>query len=586
MTNQEIAGLLRNVAASYTIKDEAKYRFQIIAYQRAAEAVAGANTEVKELLKEGRLHMLPGIGSSMKRYLEELVNTGQVKHFEKILKEIPDAVFPLLDVSTFGPKKAYQLVTHCKLKSSKNVIDDVEQLAKEGEIAKLPGFGKKSQEDILRAIEEFRLGKGKTTRMVLPFAFELAERVLAYLKQSKAVIDAQPLGSLRRMKETIGDIDFAVATKSPKKVIDYFMEYPYKERVIERGGTTASIFVSGGRQIDLMTMPPEGFGSLLQHFTGSKNHNIHLRQLALGKGLSLSEYGIKRKGKMEHFDTEEKFYKALGITDWIPPQLREDMGEIEAALAHKLPKLVELSDIKGDLHVHSNYPIEPSHDLGKDSMEKMLQRVVELGYEYLGFSEHNPSISNHTKDEIYDILAKRKEKIEQLKSSNKDIRVINLLEVDILSNGSLAIDDKSLETLDATIVSIHSAFSMKKGAMTKRVLKGLSHPKAKILCHPTGRLINTRAGYELNFDEIFDFCKKNNKALEINGWPTRLDLDDIIVRQAVENGILLVANTDSHAVSHMDNMRLAVSVAQRGWAQKQNILNTLPYEDFIKWLKS
>lgn len=587
MANTEITKLLRNVAAAYVIKNESKYRFQIIAYQRASDTVAAANTEVKELLKEGRLDVLPGIGPSMKQYLEELANTGQVKHFKHVMKGIPEAVFPLLDVPSFGPKRAFKLVSHFQLKNEETVIDDIEKLAKQGKIAALPGFGEKSQEDIMRAIDEFKLGKGKTTRMVLPFAFELAERMLRYLRESKAVIDARPLGSLRRTVSTIGDIDIAIATSNPNAVITHFVAYPYKERVIEEGDTTASILVSGGRQIDLMTMPPESFGSLLQHFTGSKNHNVHLREYALSKGLSLSEYGIKRLrgGKIEKFDTEEKFYKALGM-DWIPPEIREDAGEIEAATTHSLPTLVTLEDIKGDVHIHSSYPIEPSHDLGNNDMQTMIDKAVSLGYEYIGFSEHNPSISKHSKNQIYTILSKRKDKIEQLKSSNKNIRVINLLEVDILTNADLAIDDKALSTLDAAIVSVHSTFSLDRKAMTKRVLNALSHPKAKILCHPTGRLINKRPGYELDFDAVFSFCREHDKALEINGWSTRLDLSDIIVREAVRGEVMMVANTDSHAVTHMNNMRYAVSVARRGWAEKRNILNTLPHEEFMRWLKN
>lgn len=590
MANREISILLRNVAATYAIKNENKYRFQIIAYQNAADTISHATVEVEELLKEGKLDMLPGIGPSIKAHLEELARTGRVKHFERVMKGIPEAVFPLLDVPTFGPKRAFKLVSHFRLKNEKTAIDDIEKMAKQGKITTLSGFGEKSQEDIMRAISEFRLGKGKTTRMVLPFAFELAERMLSYLRESKAVIDARPLGSLRRTVSTIGDIDIAIATSNPSAVIAHFVAYPYKERVIEEGNSTASILVSGGRQIDLMTMPPESFGSLLQHFTGSKNHNVHLRDYALSKGLSLSEYGIKRKTQrnkwqMEHFATEEAFYNALDM-DWIPPEIREDAGEIEAAIEHRLPTLVTLEDVKGDLHIHSNYPIEPSHDLGNNDMQAMIDKAVSLGYEYIGFSEHNPSVSKHSKNQIYNILSRRKEKIEQLKSSNKSIRIINLLEVDILANSDLAIDDKSLSTLDAAIVSVHSTFSLDKEAMTKRVLKALSHPKAKILCHPTGRLINTRPGYELDFDAVFSFCREHDKALEINGWSTRLDLSDIIVREAVRGKVMMVANTDSHAVTHMDNMRYAVSVARRGWAEKRNILNTLPHEEFMRWLKS
>ncbi|QQG40510.1 MAG: DNA polymerase/3'-5' exonuclease PolX [Candidatus Levyibacteriota bacterium] len=587
MTNTEIATLLRNVAAAYTIKDERKFRFQIIAYQKAADAIENSTSEVKDLLLENKLELLPGIGHSIRQHLEELIKTGKVKHFNWVMDGIPASVFPLLDVPSFGPKKAHKLVAEFKLKDPKNVISDLEKIAKQNKIASLEGFGAKSQEDILQAISEYKKGRAKTKRMVLPYASELAQKVLAYLKTSNAVIQAHPLGSLRRMVSTVGDIDFAVATNFPDEVIKHFIDYPYKDRVIEQGSQTASILISGGKQIDLMVQPPDAFGSLLQHFTGSKRHNIHLREFALKKRLSLSEYGIKKaKHKtIQKYDTEEKFYKAIGLA-WIPPEMREDKGEIELAAQNKLPKLVELKDIMGDLHIHSNYPIEPSHDMGKNTMEDMLKKAESLGYNYLGFSEHNPSVSKHTSSQIYSILSRRKDKIEQLNESNKYVRVINLLELDILASGKVAIDEKSLSVIDAVIVSIHSNFSMNKEEMTKRVLEGLSNPKAKILAHPTGRLLNQRAGYELDFDKIFEFCIKNNKALEINAWPTRLDLPDSLVFEAIKKGVKFVINTDSHSTWQMDMMKYGVSVARRGWATKSDILNSLPYNEFVKWLKS
>ena len=309
--------------------------------------------------------------------------------------------------------------------------------------------------------------------------------------------------------------------------------------------------------------------------------------MALSKGLSLSEYGIKKKvdDQITHYDTEEKFYGALGL-DWIPPEIRENTGEIELAGQHKLPKLLELKDMKGDFHLHSSYPIEPSHDMGTSSMEVMIEKAVSLGYEYLGFSEHNPSISKHTKEQVVKILQKRKTFIEQLNVKyKKTIRVFSLLETDILPNGKLAIDDDALELLDGSIVSIHSVFNMDKETMTNRVLKGLSHPKAKILAHPTGRLINERSGYELDWIRIFEFCKTNNKALEINAWPSRLDLPDTLVREAIIHGVKLFIDTDSHDVSHMDLMQYGVSVARRGWATKHDILNAMPYNELKAWFE-
>lgn len=589
MTNIEIAQLLRNVAAAFIIKDEKKFHFQIVAYQRAADAIQNTSTQVADLVKEGKLGEIPGVGTSMQQHLTELIKTGKVNHFDMAMESVPAAVFPLLSVPSIGPKKAYKLVSTFKLKEPKTVIADLEKLAEKGEIAKLEGFGEKSQSDILRAIGEYKKGAGKTTRMLLPFATEIADKLVEYLKKSPDVIDVQPLGSLRRKAPTVGDVDIAVATKDPQAVIKYFVAYPYKDRIIEEGPTTASLLTSGGHQVDLMTQPADCWGSLLQHFSGSKHHNVHLRDFALKKGLSLSEYGIKHlktnSVEREKFTDEKKFYNAIGL-DWVPPELREDTGEIEAAAAHRLPHLVEISDIQGDLHIHSSYNLEPSHDLGQNTMQEMLDKAKELHYEYLGFSEHNPSVSKHSASEIYVILQKRAEKIEQLKESNKSIRIINLLETDILASGELAINEKALDILDATLVSVHSSFGLDQKQMTERVLKGLAHPKVKILSHPTGRLINERSGYSLDWDRIFSFCVEHNKALEINSWPERTDLPDSLIREARKYGVKFVIDTDSHAVVHMDLMKYGVWNARRGWATKDDILNTLEYNQFIKWIRN
>jgi len=587
MSNQELAKLLRNVAAAYTIKDERKFHFQIVAYENAEETINGLTKEVSDYYKEGKLEEIPGIGATLRSRLEELFRTGKVVQYEWAIKDIPPAVFPLLDVPSFGPKKAFRLTNEFKLKNPDTVLEDIEKVALKNKIALLKGFGEKSQADILRAIEEFRRGAGKTTRMTLPYAQEVADKIVTYMKTCKAVLRIEPLGSLRRQVATIGDIDLAASSNDPKSVLEHFTNYPYVERVIEKGDVSSSILASGGKQIDLLVQPPERFGSLLQHFTGSKNHNVHLREVALRKGMSLSERGIKYLSKdsktIKAFSSEENFYKAIGLA-WIPPEIREDQGEIELAIKNNLPKLVELRNIKGDLHLHSNYPIEPSHDLGSNSFLEIIAKAKELNYEYVGFSEHNPSLAKHTPQKIYEILQKRDEKIEQIKSDIKDVRIFKLLETDILPDGSLAIDNKSLELLDATIVSVHSVFNLNREDMTKRVITGLSHPKAKILAHPTGRLLNQRPGYELDWEKVFEFCKNNYKALEINSWPDRLDLSDSIIRLAVSAGVKMVIDTDSHATWQMTMMKYGVSMARRGWATDNDILNTLPYNKFLEWL--
>jgi len=586
MNNHEIAELFRNIAAAFSIKNEKKFYFQIIAYKNASETIESFTSQLKDLYKEGNLRTVPGIGETIRSRIEELFEKGSVSHFETVLKDIPKSVFTLIHVPSIGPKKAYKLAEKLSLNNPETIIDDLITKAKNHEIAKIPSFGEKSEKDILRALLEYKQGKGKITRMILPYAAEIAEKILEYLQKSRFISKTVFLGSLRRMSPTVGDIDIAIATDYPKEAIMHFISYPYKERVIEQGLASASILISGGIQIDLMAMPINSFGSLLQHQTGSKDHNVHLREYALKRDLSLSEKGIKnlKTNRIEEFDTEEKFYERLGMS-WIPPEIRENTGEIEFAVQHELPKLIELSNIKGDLHIHSSFPIEPSHDLGQTDIKTMVKYALKLKYEYIGFSEHNPSVSRHSKDQVYSLIARRNELINQAQSSIKNIRIFKLLEIDILSSGDLAIDSKSMELLDGAIVSIHSSFNNNKKEMTKRVLKGLSHPKAKIFAHPTGRLLNERPGYELDFEQIFDYCKKNNKVLEINSWPERLDLSDKLIRKAIENGVKLIINTDSHTVSHMNLMKYGVAMARRGWAKKNDIINALGFDEFLKWLK-
>jgi len=586
MSNQQIAELFRNVAAAYVIKDEIKFRFQIIAYQKAASAIENSTREVEDLITQNLLDSIPGIGPSIRDHLEELKTEGKVRHFDWVFKGIPESVFSLLKIPSFGPKTAYKLVDVFHLNNSKTVVDDLLKIAEKGKIAKLQGFGDKSQTEIKLAILEYKKGMNKTRRMSLPFASKLAEEIVDYMKKSKAVLRIDVLGSLRRMVSTIGDIDLSVSTNNPKEVMRHFIEYSYKERILDKGDISSSIIVSGGHQIDLKIQPADRYGSLLQHFTGSKNHNIRLREYALRKGLSLSEYGIKKlsdkKGQIIKYSSEEKFYNDLGMS-WIPPELRENNGEIELAIKDELPNLIELSDIRGDLHIHSSFSVEPSHDLGKNTMEDMLLKAKLLGYEYLGFSEHNPSVSKHSRKEIHNLIETKKKKIEKINSSKKYVRAFNLLEIDINPNGNLAIDDDALEILDCAIVSVHTVFGLEKKAMTERIIKGLSHKKAKILAHPTGRLINKRDGYDLDWEKLFIFCYKNNKALEINSWPDRLDLNDVLIRRAIDNKVKLVINTDSHATYQMDNMKYGVSLARRGWAKKSDIINSFSYNDLREW---
>lgn len=570
MSNLEIARLLRKIAAAYAILGE--NRFKIIAYENAATSIEHATSELKDLWKENELGSIPGLGASILGHLDELFKTGKSKHFEDIISKVNPAVFPLLEVPGIGPKRAEQLVESLNL-NKKDPIGGLEKIAKKRQIANLP--------NILSSIERYRQGAIKEKRMSLPEADNLADEIIAYLG-----IKTDKLGSLRRRVATIGDIDLAISTTDPEKVVSAFVAYPKAVGVIEKGPTGASILLSAGHQADLRVAVPEQYGAMLQYFTGSKYHNIKLRDFALKKGYSLSEYGIKnlKSLKIQKFEDEEGFYNFLGL-DYIPPELREDSGEIEVAIEHKLRRLVDLKDIKGDLHMHTSDLQETSHDSGENTIKEMKKIGEDLGYEYVGVSDHNPSVSKHNPNEAVKSLKKRSELIEQINYSDGDCRVISLLEVDIQPDGSLAAPQEGLNLLDGCLVSIHSSFGMDKKDMTNRVLRGLSNPVARVFAHPTGRLLGSREGYELDWEQIFKFCLIHDKALEINAQPNRLDLPDVLVREAVKRGVLLSLGTDAHDTSGLLLMKYGLDVARRGWAQKENIINSWGYSKIIKWLR-
>ena len=587
LNNIEIAELLRDVAAAYQLKDQKGSRFKIIAYDRAADAVEHATSELKDLWDDGKLADIPGVGASIASHLDEIFKTGKSKHFEELMEGLPPSTFEFMKVPGIGPKTAYRLAHDLGLRS----LADLENAAKKGRIAKLEGFGEQSQKDILESIG---LTRKRVKRHLLPYAMEISGRVLKYLKANKAVERADTLGSLRREVSTIGDIDLAAATNDPEKVIEYFTNFPSTQKVIEKGTRTAAIILPGSVQVDLMVETPDAYGSLLQHFTGSKHHNIKLRELALKKGYSLSDYGVKKVGdkseKLIKFDTEEKLYNFFGL-EFIPPELREDVGEVDAALNNKVPNLVELKDVKADLQIHSDFDIETSHDVGLSSMDQIVKKADELGYEYIAFTDHNPSQKGHVEKDFVELIKKRREKIEQLNYSLKTKglkrikKVFNSLEIDIMPDGSLPVPPSALELLDFALVSIHSSFTGERDKNTKRVLQALSNPKVKVFAHPTGRKLNEREGVDLNWPEIFDFCLKNDKWLEINCDPSRLDLPDVLVREGIKLGVKFTFGTDSHHVDMMANMPFGVSVARRGWAERKNIINCLTLAEFEDVLK-
>lgn len=575
------------MAAAYTILGE--NRFKIIAYDNAATAVEHATSELADLWKENKLDTIPGLGTSIINHLNELFKTGKSRHFDTILGKVNPAVFPLLEIPGIGPKKAEKLVENLGIKRAGEAINRLEKAAKSKKVGGLESFGEKSEKDILTGIERFKKGAIKEKRMSLPQADGLANEIINYLKEKleAKIVRIDKLGSLRRQVATIGDIDLAVATRDFESVIKVFVDFPQKSGVVEKGPTGASILLGSGRQADLRVGDPDSYGAMLQYFTGSKYHNIRLRDFALTKHLSVNEYGIKniKTNKVEKFPNEKELYNRLGM-EYIPPELREDSGEIEAALKHQLPNLVELKDIEGDLQVHSDFDQSTSHDSGVNSIKEIQANAKKMNYHWIGITDHNPSVSRHTSGQIIAKITSQKSYIEQLNASNNSVRVINMLEVDILPNGNLAVPKEGLDQLDCCLVSIHSNFGMSKKDMTKRIIKGLENPVAKILAHPTGRVLGSRDGYEADWNEIMQFCLKYDKALEINGYPDRLDLPDTLVREAVKIGMKLSIGTDAHEMSQMENLKYGVSVARRGWAEKKDIINSWDYNRLIKWMKA
>lgn len=582
LTNREIARLLDSVAAAYEIKKESPFRIK--AYQEAAVAVEHATSSLKDLWDDHKLESLPGIGPGLSQHLDELFRTGRVRHFEKVMAGLPPAMFELLPLPGVGAKTAWKLCEKLKIYHAKDALKKLALALKDGRVLRLEGFGPESEANLLAAIDQL---SPHQERLLLFRADLLANDLITYLQKNPAVIRVDPLGSLRRRCATVGDLDLAVATRFPEKVIAYFLAYPKAQKTLAAGQNTARLLLANGYQVDLKTQLPGAYGALLQHFTGSKHHNIHLRKIALKKGLSLSEYGVKKGSRRLFFTGEKSFYAALGLV-WIPPELREDQGEIEAAQTKVLPVLVKQGEVKGDLHLHSDFPIEPSHDLGRSSMAAMISKATALNYEYLAFSEHNPSFSRHSSDQIVKLIIDKKKLVDHLNcSDNKDTHqphVFNSLEIDIRPDGQLAFPEPAFNYLDFAIASVHGNFGLTREQMTARVLRGLSHPKVKILGHPTGRLLDKREGYELDWDQIFAFCLKNNKALEINACPYRLDLPDILVREAVKRGVKIVINTDAHGLEEMDWLDHGLSVARRGWVQKKDLLNSWNYARIKKWL--
>lgn len=575
VSNQELAKILRSVAAAYILKNIGNI-FQIRAYENAADSIDQSTAEVFDLWQEGKLSEVPNIGEKLAGYLTELFQTGRVRHFEDAQKGIAPVVFELLNITGIGPKIA-QKIAELGVKD----LGDFKKKIKSGELVK-KGFSAKIAQNIMQSLQEY---DQKGQRMLLPYAFAQAEKILDYLKKSPNVLQVHPLGSLRRMVPTVGDLDFSVSSNQGKEVVEYFCQIPGIVRVFDKGENKATVVLTSGVQTDLLVGRPQSYGALLQHFTGSKSHNIKLRTLALHKGLSLSEYGVRKNGKLIPTETEKEFYELLEM-QVPPPEIREDTGEIEAALKHELPKLIDLSDIKGDMHLHSNFPIKnPSHGPGADSLSEMVKKAKTLGYDFVGISDHAPGFKTSSKPETVKWINTRTKFIRNLNMNTKSIRVLNGLEIDILPDGSLSVSDEDLSQLDYCIAGIHTGHRGSKDEITMRLIKTMQNPHVDIISHPTNRLLNERESSEADWELIFKLAAQNHKILEINAYPNRLDLRDDLVRRALKFGVKFIINTDAHQLLQMDNMRFGVAVARRGWVQKESVVNTWEWKKFAEWFK-
>ncbi|NPA54155.1 MAG: DNA polymerase/3'-5' exonuclease PolX [Aquificae bacterium] len=565
--NKDLAKILKKTGAIYEFLDD---RFRALAYQRAANIIEDLPDDIRNYILANKLHEIKGIGSGIASKIQEYVNTGKIQKYEELKKQVPEDFIELMGLPGFGPKTLRRIYEELGIKTKEELIKALE----EGKVEKLSGFGPKKVENMLKGLQMYELSQ---RRILLWEALQISRYITNKLKKAlKEIKDIETVGSVRRRKETIGDLDILVISeeKDRMKIMDYFTSLPEVVEILVKGPKKSSVimkFDGKKRQVDLRIFNQEEWGAALQYFTGSKEHNVHLREIAKEKGLKINEYGVYKVDTGEKIagETEESVYKAVGM-DWIPPELREDRGEIEAALKHNLPKLVELKDIKGDMHIHSTWSD------GVNSIKDIADFVKNnYRYEYIVITDHSKSQRvAHGLDEERIIR-----EIEEIRTLNKmmgwDFIKIGT-EVDILLDGSLDFPDEILAKLDWVVASVHSHFNRDN---TDRILKAMENPYVNVIGHPTGRLIGIREPYPVDMDAVIKMAKETGTALEINAQPRRLDINDIWIKKAVEEGAMLVISTDSHNLSNFAYMELGVSQARRGWAEKKHILNTRSWKE-------
>ena len=569
MDNKEIAQVLEEIAELLELKGENP--FKIRAYHNGARIVEGMSQNVHELVEKGTLCETKGIGEGLAEKITELVKTGTCKYHKELKKLLPAGILGLLLIPGLGPKRAKVLYEKLKIKS----IAELEYACQENRLVALEGFGEKSQAKILEAIKHHNKTKGY---FLISQAIEESNRFVRFLKKLKNIIRIEVAGSLRRHKEIVHDIDILVSTKQHAQVHEAFTAYPLVDQVLAQGETKSSVILRSGIQADLRTVTDQEFPYALYYFTGSKEHNVATRTLAKRTGLKISEYGIFRGKRLIPCKDEADIFKVLGL-HYIPPELRESSGEIEAAKKGELPKLIELKDIKGIFHVHSTYSD------GVAPLEEMIRRAEELGYEYVGISDHSRTAvyANGLSEER---LKKQHKEIDRLEKKFKRIRIFRGTESDILADGSLDYPDRILDSLDFVIGSIHSRFNMPEREMTKRICRAMEHPRMTIWGHPTGRLLLGRAGYAIDYDEIFETAAEHGVAIELNANPHRLDLDWRFCKKPKELGLRLSINPDAHSLEGLSDVGFGVGIARKGWLEKCDVLNTMSVSEMEKFLES
>jgi len=568
MKNKDIAKIFRQIVQILEIKGE--NHFRIRAYERGAQNIESLSEDIEVFIKEDRVTTIPGIGKDLEQKIKEIVSEGRLQYLEDLKKDIPKGLLDILAIPGVGPKTA-------KLLYEKLEIRDVvmlERMAHAGRIRELPGMKQKTEENILRGIEILKRGHD---RMDLKTAQDVALSFTSGLKKLKEVKRIDPAGSLRRRKDTVRDIDLLISSNKPEKVMHAFTTLPQVKEIIVKGPTKSSILSIDNIQVDVRVIKDDSYGAALLYFTGSKEHNIRLRQRAITKDLKLSEYGIFRNNKRIAGKTEMEMYEKLGLS-YIEPELREDRGEIEGALEDKLPDLIELKDIKGDLHAHSTWSD------GGSSMEEVVKKAKDIGYEYIAITDHSQGLKIAGGLDRQDLKNKKKE-MDMLSKKYKGINILFGAEVDIDSEGRLDYPDDILKEMDIVIGAVHSGFKQPKERLTKRIIAACKNRYVHIIAHPTGRLWGAREAYEVDFEEVFKAAADTGTAIEINSYPQRLDLNDIHSRMAKKAGVKLVINTDAHIAEQLDTMRFGVSVGRRAWLEKKHVINALSFEKLSVFLK-